>query len=74
MYRIAVLGMIVFGAVSSVPFVWELADLFNGIMALLNLIGILILSGTVVKVLKDYEKQLELHPDMEPVYQKSGEK
>ncbi|MDD2207302.1 MAG: alanine/glycine:cation symporter family protein [Aminobacterium sp.] len=67
-YRIAVLGMIIFGAVSSVPFVWELADFFNGLMALLNLIGILLLSGIVVKVLKDYENQLKLHPNVEPVY------
>jgi len=67
-YRIGVLGMVIFGAVSSVPFVWELADFFNGLMALLNLVGILCLSGLVVKMFKDYERQLGANPKVEPVY------
>ena len=67
-YRIGVLGMVIFGAVSSVPFVWELADFFNGLMAMLNLVGILCLSGLVVKMFKDYERQLEANPKVEPVY------
>lgn len=54
-YRVADLGMLVFGATSSVPLVWELADFFNGIMASLNLVGLLFLSGVVVKAMKDYE-------------------
>ncbi len=58
-YRVMVLGMLMFGATSSVPFVWELADFFNGIMALLNLIGILLLSGIVVKMMDDYESQIK---------------
>ena len=58
-YRVMVLGMLMFGATSSVPFVWELADFFNGIMALLNLIGILLLSGIVVKMMNDYESQIK---------------
>ncbi len=70
-YRIAVLGMIIFGAVSSVPLVWELADFFNGLMALLNLVGILLLSGVVVKVLNDYERQLQTQPDFEPLYKRT---
>lgn len=58
-YRVMVLGMLMFGATSSVPFVWELADFFNGIMALLNLVGILLLSGIVVKMMGDYESQIK---------------
>ena len=54
-YRVAVLGMLIFGATSSVPLVWELADFFNGIMALLNLVGLLFLSGVVVRAMQDYE-------------------
>lgn len=69
-YRIAVLGMIVFGAISSVPLVWELADFFNGVMALLNLVGVLLLSGMVVEVLKDYERQMKLNPGADPVYRR----
>jgi len=58
-YRLMVLGMLLFGATSSVPLVWELADFFNAIMALLNLVGILLLSGVVIKFMKDYEKQIK---------------
>lgn len=59
LYRVMVLGMLMFGATSSVPFVWELADFFNGVMALLNLVGILFLSGIVVKMMGDYESQIK---------------
>lgn len=55
LYRVTVLGMLLFGAVTSVPLVWELADLFNGVMALLNLVGILLLSNVAVEKLRDYE-------------------
>jgi AGCS family alanine or glycine:cation symporter len=51
-----------------VPLVWELADFFNGLMALLNLVGIICLSGMVVKVFRDYENQLRLNPERDPVY------
>ncbi|MDR1515060.1 MAG: alanine:cation symporter family protein [Synergistaceae bacterium] len=53
-YRVAVLGMLYFGAVSNVPLVWEMADFFNGIMALINLVAILLLSGVTSKVFADY--------------------
>ncbi|MCF4152166.1 alanine:cation symporter family protein [Dethiosulfovibrio sp. F2B] len=68
-YRLMVLGMLLFGATSSVPFVWELADFFNAIMALLNLVGILLLSGVVIKFMKDYENQIKAGID-DPVIDK----
>jgi AGCS family alanine or glycine:cation symporter len=55
-YRFAVLGMLYFGAVSNVPLVWEMADFFNGIMALINLVAILLLSGVTRKVFADYKR------------------
>ena len=33
---------------------WDIADTFNGLMAIPNLIALLLLSGTVVKLVKDY--------------------
>ena len=42
------------GSLQKVDFVWELADLFNGIMVVPNLIAILILSPVVARLLKDY--------------------
>ncbi|MCG8470915.1 MAG: sodium:alanine symporter family protein [Desulfobacterales bacterium] len=57
-FRILVLGMVMFGAVAELPIVWAMADLSMGFMALINLIAILMLSGVVVKLAKDYNRQL----------------
>jgi AGCS family alanine or glycine:cation symporter len=70
-YRALVLGMLYFGAVSNVPLVWEMADFFNGIMALINLIAILLLSGITCKVFADYNKRHqmgELDPKIDPAF------
>lgn len=57
-FRIIVLGMVMFGAVASLPVVWSLADVSMGLMAIVNLIAILLLSGIVLKLAKDYNRQL----------------
>jgi len=56
LYRILVVIFIALGTALEVPLVWELADLFNGIMVIPNLIALLGLSSLVVKSLKEYEK------------------
>ncbi|WP_077329425.1 alanine/glycine:cation symporter family protein [Virgibacillus siamensis] len=56
-YRLAVLAMVVFGAVATFDLVWALADLTMGIMALINLYAIFRLSKVANRVLKDYRKQ-----------------
>ena len=33
---------------------WDISDTFNGLMAIPNLIGVLALSGTVMKITKNY--------------------
>ncbi len=58
-FRLAVLAMVYFGAVNSVPLVWDMADLSMGIMAMINLIAILLLSPLVWVLLKDYRAQLK---------------
>lgn len=58
-FRMMVLYMVYFGAVNSVPLVWDMADLSMGIMALINLIAILALSPLVLTLLKDYQYQLK---------------
>ena len=55
-----VLGMVYFGAVNSVPLVWDMADLSMGMMALINLVAILALSPLVFMLLKDYQAKLKL--------------
>ena len=56
-FRVLVVGMVMFGALSKVSIVWDLADLFMALMAVLNIIAILLLSKYVYIALKDYEAQ-----------------
>ena len=56
-YRVAVLGMVMFGAMAKVQTVWDLADVFMGLMAVLNLIVIAILGRVAFKVLDDFTLQ-----------------
>jgi AGCS family alanine or glycine:cation symporter len=58
LFRIIVLGMVMFGAVASLPVVWALADVSMGLMAIVNLVAIILLSGIVIKLAKDYNRQL----------------
>ena len=50
LYALIVVVFIVIGSVQKVDLVWDLSDLFNGLMVLPNLIGLLALSGLVVRV------------------------
>ena len=55
--RLAALGMVVWGSYQAVLTVFNAADASMGLMATINLIGILLLSGTVVKLTRDYLDQ-----------------
>lgn len=46
--------MILIGSQSTLGFAWDLADTFNGLMIIPNLIGILLLSNEVVKMKNEY--------------------
>lgn len=53
-YR-AVFTLVVFvGAVAKLNIVWLVSDLMNGLMAVPNLVGLLLLSGVVVRVTSSY--------------------
>ncbi|MGM9987043.1 MAG: alanine/glycine:cation symporter family protein [Bacillaceae bacterium] len=56
-YRFAVLGMVLFGTISPFIFVWNLADLFMGFMAIVNIYAIYRLSPIAIAALKDYAVQ-----------------
>lgn len=56
-YRVLVLAFIVLGSMLKVDLVWELADTFNGLMVIPNLIALILLSSTVSDTLKDYEEK-----------------
>ncbi|WP_370295085.1 alanine/glycine:cation symporter family protein [Rossellomorea marisflavi] len=57
LYRLAVLGMVIFGAMVDLQVVWDLADLFMGVMAIINLIAITLLGRIAIAALKDYRQQ-----------------
>ena len=65
-YRIAVLGMVMLGSVATIQIVWDLADLFMGIMAVINLVAIVFLSKYAFAALSDYVKQKKQGKD--PVF------
>ena len=44
----------VFGAVLSSSLAWDISDTFNGLMMIPNLIGVIAMSGVVMKVTKNY--------------------
>lgn len=64
--RIAVLAMVVWGAYQTVATVFNTADASMGLMATINLVAILLLSGTVAKLTKDYFDQRKA--GVEPVF------
>ncbi|KAB8138291.1 alanine:cation symporter family protein, partial [Gracilibacillus oryzae] len=65
-YRFLVLAMVMFGSLASIQVVWNMADLFMGMMAIVNLIAILLLSKIAIDVLQDYMKQKKQGKD--PVF------
>lgn len=56
-YRFLVLGMVMFGALAQVEVVWKMADLFMGMMAIINLLVIALLGRVAFKVLDDFTIQ-----------------
>ncbi len=68
-YKIIFVVFIVVGATMTLDLAWELADTFNALMAIPNLIGVLSLSGLVVKITKNYvdRKITKKTPDAKPM-------
>ena len=55
-YRVVVMCFIVMGSLLQVNLVWELADMFNGLMAFPNLIALIGLAKVVSKALDEFEQ------------------
>ena len=53
-YQVIFIIMIVVGSVSSLDFVWNIADTLNGLMAIPNFIALFVLSPVVFKLTRDY--------------------
>lgn len=62
-YKFIFIAVIMAGSVMSVDLVIDMSDTFNGLMAIPNLIGVLVLSGTVMKITKNYtDRKLKKNP------------
>ncbi len=53
-YRVLFIVAVFFGAIRSLDFVWTLSDVMNGLMALPNLVGLILLSGIVASESRQY--------------------
>lgn len=59
-YQIVYTAMIYVGCVASLDAVWEFADLFNGLMALPNLIALIVLVPVIKRLSNDFFKNPDL--------------
>ena len=53
-YRFVFVAAAYYGAMQKLDFVWLFSDVMNGLMAVPNLIGLLLLSGVAVRETQDY--------------------
>ena len=53
-FQVIFIAVVVVGCVSPLSFVWDVADTFNGLMAIPNFIGLFALSGVVAAETKKY--------------------
>ena len=67
-YRILFVACVFGGAVMGDNLAWDLADTFNGLMMIPNLIGVIVLSGTVAKITKNYVDRHLRGLQVEPMY------
>ncbi len=65
-YRLIAIAMIFLGAGMEMDFAWNLADLFMGIMAIINIFSIFILGKYSLRALSDYRSQIKANKD--PVF------
>ena len=56
-FRVLTVVFVFLGSIASLGLVWDMADVFMGVMALMNIIVIAILSPKAVAIIKDYIKQ-----------------
>ncbi len=58
-YKVIFVAFIIVGATMNLQLAWDLSDTFNGLMAIPNLIGLVVMSGTVFKITKNYLARLK---------------
>jgi AGCS family alanine or glycine:cation symporter len=68
--RVIVVALVFVGSVASLDDVWAIADVTMGLMATVNLIAVLALTGVTVKVLRDYDRQRKA--GLDPVFDRES--
>ena len=58
-YQVLFVIVVVLGAVADLKLVWDISDTLNGLMAIPNLIGVLLLSPVVIKITADHFSKKE---------------
>ena len=66
-YHIVFVAFILVGATMDLTLAWDLSDTFNGLMAIPNLIGVVSLSGTVMKITRNYVDRKILGKNVKPM-------
>ena len=59
--------LIMSGAVMTSSLAWDISDTFNGLMMIPNLIGVIVLSGQVKKITKNYVDRKIKKKDVAPI-------
>lgn len=66
-YKIIFSLMLIVGSTINLSLAWEISDTLNALMAIPNLIGILVLSGQVIKITKNYTERKFKKKKIEPM-------
>ena len=66
-YKVIHLVMIFLGALLTSSLAWDISDTFNGLMMVPNLIGVLALSGLVMKITRNYIDRRLKNKDIKPM-------
>ena len=78
-FKVLYVCLIVFSALIESNLIWDIDDTFNGLMALPNLIAVILLSGQVIKITKNYylrkkgekvEPMLSAYPEQNEEFKK----
>ena len=66
-YQVLFVVFILIGATMDLALAWDLSDTFNGMMAIPNLIGVIVLFPVVLKITSNYSKRRFHHSDEKPM-------
>ena len=66
-FKIIHVVTVIFGAVMTSSLAWDISDTFNGLMMILNLIGVVVLFPLVMKITKNYVDRKVKNKDVKPI-------